>query len=473
MSLPDGDPNVQLPLVAANGGEGGRLEPDIMRPNPVANNVANEQNVLPDDDNLNALNANVIQVNDWALVQIQAILQQLESQPFLTQIGQSQLVHASNMLMSYLTDPNNANQEKSLQAQLLLQMVHQLDSRQVQSVANLSPMASRTSLHDHGAPVDVGAYLKRARLPDFSKLMKFDSKDILEYPMYRANMRQLVIKNDAYTPQQKHNAFCQTLDKEARSFLLSINPEEPDLEKVLQILDDQFLRGTTVEDALRNVIQSAPPLTKTSTLQEWHQFRAMVDSMNARVKAGTLNSTAEHHFHMELIGKMPYYDQNLARMEGTDIQSLANVVEKCIRRTRLIGEQTTHRESKTPQHSPRRDSRFHPYGKMSNHQEGRSSQVYVTKETCFFCNGLHGMNDCPESLSLKRQKVIDSSLCFKCLDEFQPGHYCGKRCPNCRGRHHASMCQVKVSNKQDQSQWPTRRSTSTTANTESSTSGSA
>lgn len=459
----NGDPNAQPLPGAANEEEGVVLEPGAILPDPVA--IPEDVHPIVPNENvdLNVFHAYANPIDDWTLVPIQMILQQLEGQQSLTPLGRSQLQQASSMLMTYLADPINATQEKTLQAQLLLQMVNKLDA-QAQSVVNLSPIASRTSLPDYVAQTDVESYLKRARLPDFSKLMKFDSKDILEYPMYRANMRQLVMSTDAYTNQQKFSAFCHTLDKEARSFLTSVDPEEPDLEKVLRLLDEQYLRGTTVEDALCNVIRSAHPLTQASTLQEWHQFRAMVDSMNSRAKAGNLTSTAEHHFHMELIGKLPFHDQNLARMKGTDLQSLVIVVEKCIRRTRLIGEQATRtRESKAPLHSPRRDSRYHPYVKRSYPPEGRFTRIYTTKETCFFCNGTHSMDNCPKALSLKRQKVRDARLCWMCLDDFKPGHSCGKLCSNCRGPHHASMCPRKSPHNRDQGQWPPRRSTSTAA----------
>lgn len=72
------------------------------------------------------------------------------------------------------------------------------------------------------------------------------------------------------------------------------------------------------------------------------------------------------------------------------------------------------------------------------------TSVSNTDAVCSMCNGSHRLHKCPSYLELPIPKRIEfvkaKSLCYNCLQAYQPKHNCSKTsCFTCRGKHHTSI----------------------------------
>lgn len=72
------------------------------------------------------------------------------------------------------------------------------------------------------------------------------------------------------------------------------------------------------------------------------------------------------------------------------------------------------------------------------------TSVLNTDAVCSMCNGSHRLHKCPNYLELPIPKIIEfvkaKSVCYNCLQAYQPKHNCNKTsCFTCRGKHHTSI----------------------------------
>ncbi|KAH9397033.1 hypothetical protein TYRP_003337 [Tyrophagus putrescentiae] len=224
---------------------------------------------------------------------------------------------------------------------------------------------------------------------DIRGLLHFDGS-ILDYPRYRADMHQAVMSLSQRTDQEKYMAICRTLDRVPLSYLGEIDHERPDLGKVWQLLDKEYLSGVNVEDALRREIQRHPHLSSRSLLHQWISFLDTARKLQRRVEAGNLSSSSDRALYHVLLTKLTLEDRERAALRGGTLSSLVMVLEEFVNRARV--------QSEKPEGQDRpRDHR----GQEHRREASRVRAHTVTPGVCLFCGKGHAMRNCLLPIRLK------------------------------------------------------------------------
>lgn len=284
--------------------------------------------------------------------------------------------------------------------------------------------------------------VNRAKPFDINKLLKFSGK-ALDYPAYRASMMTEVVSSTEHTPTQMFVAFHGTLNSASRDYLATIDPAEPNIDQVVSLLDEEYLDGTKVEDAIREEVRAVSNTPSNAKPAEWNALKSVVDRLQLRVQNRTISSTAEKEFRRDLLSRLSWKDKETALLDGDDLASLAITLERFLRRARELersGDSNVTR--KDTRDFNRKESRFHPYSQQRprENNQPRPRTFTTVPEGCFYCDRKHEMKDCPESLEVKRSSVAAKRLCWRCVEPFHKNHRCGKRCTRCGGPHHATIC---------------------------------
>src|SRR5699024_2126373 len=101
-----------------------------------------------------------------------------------------------------------------------------------------------------------------------------------------------------------------------------------------ELLDEEYLSGRNVEDAIKLKVHRVKPVTAKSPIKDWLEYQTIVKQLLLFVKAGHLTSTAEMDVYKVLVQKLASEDEEPAARRGSTLNDLSAVTDEFVNRAR-------------------------------------------------------------------------------------------------------------------------------------------
>lgn len=266
-----------------------------------------------------------------------------------------------------------------------------------------------------------------------------------EYADYAREVRQLI----RYLPWTKLGIFKAirlSLPAEDRDVLALYNTDDPDLNAVMEELDNRFANSTAKYRAVLERLAQLEAIDNSSPVSKWRKF------VNALIEIKSLRNGIEKEKALqELVLKLPIGLQE--KVWHGDQYDLDEVLQQVSQKERFIASRENallERSQKVDQNRGRDDRRKGP----------KVNRTAIGPQKCAFHDAVgHLSENCTLPVEQRLEQTVKKNRCFGCLSPFTRGHFCRDRCtePGCARKHHHALHGADFSN------WRQYRETSNAA----------
>ena len=316
----------------------------------------------------------------------------------------------------------------------------ELASNQTNSDDNGSIAASSSSAASVAAGVQLA--LAEAKLPKL-ELPRFGG-DVFDWtPFYDAFMAHIGNKPNI-NPVAKFSHLLSLLDGEAKRTVKSYRLTADNYQPALDMLVERFGRPAFIR--LRHInalLQLEPPSNRDSRGHDyipalWKMLDNIVSHTQALANLGCAGEQIEAILCPIIIQRFP---KSFRDEWSRDSQGHESDLKHTLKFIRNEVERLERSEAFQSSNSIQEKTERKKSSASALHSSSDSS--VGSMGACGFCKGAHKSYNCSlyknAPLHIRRQKLKDSMLCFRCLQpHFASG--CNFKCNRCHGAHHRSIC---------------------------------
>ena len=306
---------------------------------------------------------------------------------------------------------------------------------------NSSTASDAASAAAQAAVAGVETALAASRLPNLD-LPRFNG-DVFFWQQFIDAYMAHVGNNKKIPLVDKFTHLIRLLDDDAKAAVRSFQLTADNYQPALDHLKERFGRPAFIRlKHINALLHLEAPTGKGSTYVKalWR----MLDDITAHTQAlANLDCKGEHIEAILcpiIIGRFPNnFRQEWARGSQGHESDLAFTL-KFIKDEVERLERSEAFQSTAPSNTQEKPKE---YRRSSSSVTALHSAVDTSLIVCKFCNGHHKSYNCfkykKATLHVKKQKIKDNGLCFRCLEPHF-ANSCSAKCSSCQGAHHRTIC---------------------------------
>ena len=316
----------------------------------------------------------------------------------------------------------------------LQKLTNESNTPQGQPVAGLNPFPQMPL-------IEAKAKLPKLTLPKFRG-------DVTKWISFWDSFKSAVHENGSLSAIDKFNYLNSLLEGHASRAIQGLSLTEANYESAIEILNERFGRKQQIISADMDELLKLPNClgTERST-----SLRNVYDKISVHVRGlASLGVSSEQYGGLlipVIMAKLPGEVRvRIARETKSSVWQIEGLLETIKEEVeaREISESVRITEDRNPKPSmyPNKPLRYSTANSLVTRNDfttRRPSQL-----RCVYCSGPHYSASCERvtSPSDRRNALIDSKRCFKCLSTEHKLKKCKvqRNCRNCGGRHHQSNC---------------------------------
>ncbi|GMR61507.1 hypothetical protein PMAYCL1PPCAC_31702, partial [Pristionchus mayeri] len=315
-----------------------------------------------------------------------------------------------------------------------------------------SPNAIISSSTESPPPLDSVSHRPSLSLPPI-RLETFDGSDITRWSAFKYQIESLIINQPHLSEVEKIFHIRSNLKGEAHSLIASL-PVQPSLiTKMLTRLESEYDRYDLTQARLMQSLRSIR--AKSSRVDDQlSAVRAMINIAHSIHGHSGINALCMQQQLAESIH--PKFITLVTRKKPDSLVSALELIEDKLREERedsvMISAFTSQRSNSvvnSQYNNGSLPSKAHastaPHTKSSHSSASHSSSTPNHSRKiplCVFCGTHQYSGECARVTSIREKKEIlkNKSLCFSCFSPNHSSDACYKSCPQCKAKHHKSLC---------------------------------
>ena len=316
----------------------------------------------------------------------------------------------------------------------LQKLTNESNTPQGQAVAGLNPFPQMPL-------IEAKAKLPKLTLPKFRG-------DITKWISFWDSFKSAVHENGPLSAIDKFNYLNSLLEGHASRAIQGLSLTEANYESAIEILNERFGRKQQIISAHMDELLKLPNClgTERST-----SLRNVYDKISVHVRGlASLGVSSEQYGGLlipVIMAKLPGEVRvRIARETKSSVWQIEGLLETIKEEVeaREISESVRITEDRNPKPSmyPNKPPRYSTANSLVTRNDFTTRRPPQLR--CVYCSGPHYSASCERvtSPSDRRNALIDSKRCFKCLSTEHKLKECKvqRNCRNCGGRHHQSIC---------------------------------
>ncbi|GMR34175.1 hypothetical protein PMAYCL1PPCAC_04370, partial [Pristionchus mayeri] len=322
-----------------------------------------------------------------------------------------------------------------------------------QLITALSPPAfdTRVSSLTHGSTPSacISSSTSSLSLPPI-RLETFDGSDITRWSAFKYQIESLIINQPHLSEVEKIFHIRSNLKGEAHSLIASLPVQRSFLTKILTRLESEYDRSDLTQARLMQSLRSIR--AKSSRIDDQlSAVRAMINIAHSIHGESGINALCMQQQLAESIH--PKFITLVTRKKPDSLVSALELIEDKLREERedsvMISAFTSQRSNSVVNSQYNNGSLpSKAHASTAPHTKSPASHSSSTPNhsrkipLCVFCGTHQYSGECARVTSIREKKEIlkNKSLCFSCFSPNHSSDACYKSCPQCKAKHHKSLC---------------------------------